>query len=322
MMHARVTLATLLVGALTAGLGCDMKPLPPLTSSITPGNSEETAQMQKVADTQAAYKYRLQVLDAWYTRQGNHLKQDWARNESKNLREAQTFAFKGVTPAPVEQGPTLDTTTELSLVEPAVAARRSYLAAVDELIAYYQANGPRSRARDAQSIRNRFDPIRTYMYYLDAEVPPADLKPVEVFPEAEQMYGEALRLHKEGKILPLVVDYDKERRALLLLLDLIKRYPTSTRIAEAAYYIGDIYKEYFDEDYRAVLWYERAIQWDPNITKPARFQAATVYDLRMHHRAKAIEMYQQAILHEPWHGSNIDNARHRIEVLSKEPAQP
>ena len=41
--------------------------------------------------------------------------------------------------------------------------------------------------------------MRTYNYFLEAEIPPADLRPVEVIPQADQMYAKAIRLYEEGK---------------------------------------------------------------------------------------------------------------------------
>jgi hypothetical protein len=104
-------------------------------------------------------------------------------------------------------------------------------------------------------------------------------------------------------------------------MDLVHTYPTSTRIALSAYYIGEIYKEYFDENYRGVLWYERAWQWDPGITQPARFQAAVVYDYRLHHRGKAVELYRLVLQDETFNVTNTLFAERRIEELTQPRAQ-
>ncbi len=115
--------------------------------------------------------------------------------------------------------------------------------------------------------------------------------------------------------LPLT-NYGKQRKALGMFRELVRRYPNSTRIAESAYYIGDIYKEYFDEDVRAVQWYQRAWEWDPKILKPARFQAAVVYDLLLAQPGKALPLYQAVLKYEQFNGSNVNFATNRIKHLT------
>ncbi len=67
-------------------------------------------------------------------------------------------------------------------------------------------------------------------------------------------------------------------------------------------------------------WYERAWQWDQNILKPARFQAATVWDYRLQNKAKAVECYKLAIQHEQFNSSNVSFAHRRIrELMGKSP---
>ena len=101
------------------------------------------------------------------------------------------------------------------------------------------------------------------------------------------------------------------------IAELIEKYPTSDKIALAAFYIGDIYREYVRNYPLAVKWFERAWQWDPNITEPARFQAATVHDIRLHNPIKAIELYRAAIELET-NRSNARFAERRIPELEQQ----
>ena len=133
------------------------------------------------------------------------------------------------------------------------------------------------------------------------------------------MYKKAMKLHEEGKGFlrcGVTTNYGKQREALVLFLRLVDRHPRSTKIAMSAYYIAEIYKEYFNRDLRALAWYERAWQWNPNILKPVRFQAATVYDLRLGEKSKAVELYKQAIEHEKFNTANVTWARRRIRELT------
>jgi hypothetical protein len=244
-------------------------------------------------------------------------KRTWTQREQKNLADAQTFTWEGIPQAVPPTGESIEGAEERTLVEGVVSARAAYRAAVAGLLELYTARDPAGyKTQRIANLQARLDPVRTYTYFLDAEIPPADLRPVQVDPEADAIFEKALKLHREGKPLPGITDYKRERAALLGLLKLIKEHPQSTKIAESAYYIGDIYKEYFNEDVRAVRWYERAWQWDPNIDKPARFQAATVWDLRLHNRSKAVELYRAVLEHEPYNATNLTFSRRRIAELT------
>lgn len=267
------------------------------------------------------YDYRLQVLQGYYAKIGDMQKLTWARRERKNLREVQTFTWLGLPGIKPPPGEAVAGADERLLVEYVVAARKEYLQALAGLRAYYEATGATFRASLVRNMQEeRFDPIRTYMYFLHAEIPGPDLKPMAVIPEAEKLFTQAVRLHRSGKILPAVTDYRKQERALVLFRKLVDQYPTSSTIAEAAFYIAEIYKEYFKEHYRAVHWYRRAWQWDPNIALPARFQAATVYDFHLQNKAQAVACYRGAIEYEPFKSNNVRYAHQRIQELTGKPA--
>ncbi len=323
MKRMTVTMAMLTVGVLWTAAGCDVPPPTPrnhddtVVKEVVITRDAEREVVQSLIDVQVVYRYRLSVLKAYYLKAGALAKKNWAEREWTNLDRAQTFTYVGVTPKPVERGPSLEKVDEATLVEMVVGARSEYTAAVDSLILYYQSTGDRFKESLADNIRRRFNPVRTYMYFLDAEVPPADLRPAEVIPEAETLYAEALRLHKMGKII--IVDHRKQRRSLMKFLELVRRYPSSTRIAYSAYYIGRIYR-YFDEDYRSLLWYKRAVQWDPLLDRPARFEAAKVADYDLRNRELAVQLYRESLEHETFNASHAKYANRRISVITRPPS--
>ena len=321
---------TTAVGVLMGGLlaGCDRLPSVPRTANfkiprrlaVAPGNSAEVAAVTKAEKARVNYRYRLTVLRSYYLGVGNMDKHRWTERELANLAEAHTFEWEG---APIVEPPTgesLADADEHLLVEYTVGARKDYIKAMAELVAYYDQAEPNSyKARRVANVQARFDPVRTYMYFLEAEIPGKDRRPTQVNPEADQMYARAVKLYQEGKGISrtfVTTSYTKQRQALGLLLSLVHKYPQSTKIALSAYFIGEIYKEYFGENIRAVHWYERAWQWDANITEPARFQAATVHDFRLLNRAKAVELYRQVILHEQFNASNVRYSHQRIGELT------
>ena len=106
--------------------------------------------------------------------------------------------------------------------------------------------------------------------------------------------------------------------AAKLFRELIERYPNSDKIDDAAFYCGEIHKDYLPgQDEIAVRWYERVWTWNPETEHPARFQAASIYDYRLRDRVRALELYQAAIDHESQHEGNAGTASRRMRELTK-----
>ena len=126
-----------------------------------------------------------------------------------------------------------------------------------------------------------------------------------------------LGLYKRAKPLPGITNYRRQRQALLLFRQLVEKYPNSTKIAQSAFYIGEIYREYFRQHIRAVHWYRRAWEWDPNIILPARFRAAVTYDYHLAEYTKALKLYREVVKKETFDWTNVAFANRRIEQLSE-----
>ena len=305
--------------------GCDVRPRPPTTADgkrvktvpVNPQDAEEMAGAQALLEATVRYEHALTVLQAYYFKTGAYDQQMWTERELTNLHNAQTWRYEGVEKPAPPAGQSIEQANEASLVEQVVAARENWKDALAALAGVYERSGMNFKLALIRNVQQRFDPVRAYSYFLHAEIPPATLRPADVIPEAEALFARAYKIHRAGKPLPALTDYNKQRQALLLFQKLVQQYPTSTRIALSAYYIADISKEYFNENIRAVHWYERAWQWDPNITEPARFQAAVVYDLRLAQYGKAVKLYQEAIKHEQFNQSNVSFATRRIEELTR-----
>ncbi|RPI58048.1 MAG: hypothetical protein EHM48_10625 [Planctomycetaceae bacterium] len=264
------------------------------------------------------YMYRLEVLKGYYDKIGDADKYHWASLELANVNKAQWFKWEGIgnaTPAP---GENVDNASEAYLAELVVISRNEWIAAMKDMAGLYEQRGMTEPAKTCRTALARLRPEHLYTYMVSAEVPGPDLRPTRVVPEAEALYGKAYKLFREGKgLLPPLTDYKKEREAQEMFKQLIREYPDSSRIALAAYYIADIYKEYFNKDVMAVKWYERAWQWSENkLTEPAYFQAATIYDLRLHNKEKAVECYRNALKYDPPRLGNFDYARNRIKDLT------
>ena len=305
--------------------GCDNPPGPICTPDGTAIKSVavqddplEVAAVTAAERARADYRQSLKVLEGYYTRVGNKDKLDDATGELKNLDQAQYFNFVGINVTP-RAGESIEGADERLLVEQAVADRNRWLASLDRLLKYYRDKGKTLEARLIENVQARFDPVYRYTFFLEAEIPGPELRPTRVDPEADALYDRAHKLFLDGKG-PLhffvTTSYPKERQAFVLFRELIQKHPDSTKIALSAYFIGEILKEYFNENVRAVKWYERAWQWDPHITEPARFQAATIYDIRLKDYPHAVECYRASLEEDPWRLLNPETARRRIEELT------
>ena len=317
------------VGGCTWWAGITRQPPPPprdakgravevLDLSAAPADEVDAA--VTLEEARVNYRYRLTVLQGYYTQLGDMTKLTWAQRETENLDKTKTFSWVGMPTVTAPKGESIVDADERLLVEYVVTARRKYVAAADRLRGYYQTKGATFKASLIRNMQARLDPVRVYMYFLTAEVPGEDVRPSAVVPEADSLYAKALRMHRGGKVLPGITDYSKQRHALVLFRKLVDRHPTSNKVAQAAYYIGEIYKEYYQEHVRSVHWYRRAWQWDPNLTLPARFQAATVYDFHLQNKDEAAKCYRGVILHEQFNGSNVRYSHQRYKELTGRPA--
>lgn len=223
----------------------------------------------------------------------------------------------------------LENMGEADLVENMAFHRNMYHRFLNALTTYYSENGFPEKAAWAQTELNGLRRVKTYKYIMDAEVPRADLKPLESIAEADRLYRQGLELlRKGGRGFPCFYNQATMRQARSRFKALIDNYPTSDKIDDAAYYIGEIYKEYEKEQDNiiAIEWYKRAIQWDPNTPHPCRFRIATTYDYRLHERENALYWYQRVLDEESRFtardhidfAGNTRYARARIRELTPE----
>jgi TolA-binding protein len=141
---------------------------------------------------------------------------------------------------------------------------------------------------------------------------------VDQIKEADALYEKGLELMRRGGHgVPVIYRQDRMIEAAETFRDLIKRFPSSDKIDDAAFLCGEIHKEYLPgQEQIAVKWYERTWTWNPETPHPARFQAAVVYDYRLHDRNRALELYQSVVRNESANKSNVRFATRRIHELT------
>lgn len=212
--------------------------------------------------------------------------------------------------------------TEHDLVEEMILHRTQYARFLRALATFYSENGNDEKATWARTELSDFRRfVKPYRYITDAEVPVATLRPEASVAEADNLYEEGMALMKKGgSKIPGLYNQATMKLALAKFKELVEKYPNSDKIDDAAFQIGELHKEYFEEKDNsiAIAWYQRAIDWNPNLPYPARFQMAVVYDYRMHEREKALAMYQEVLDNETFNKSNVEFAHARIRQLTSE----
>lgn len=209
--------------------------------------------------------------------------------------QAQGPASPGENPNP-KLGNPAPANSDLELVEKLLQLRRDYQKTLEQLRVHYLQAGDVEKSRWVEEELRQWHRIPKRAYRLDLDIPPPNLSGNQNVPEANRLYTWALSYKDRG----WGTDYlDNQRRAELLLQQLLSQYPQSDKISDAAYMLGEVYESKAYRHYRrAALYYERCFQWNPRTQFDARLRAARLYDRQVADRAKAIELYRQVTTHE------------------------
>jgi tetratricopeptide (TPR) repeat protein len=206
--------------------------------------------------------------------------------------------------------------SEADIIEHMAASRLAYRQYLESLVAHYKKTGNNMKLRWAEDELARLNKMPQYNYIIEASITGPDLKAKDTIAAANYLYDEAYRLEKAAKKLIVNIDENLLRVALDKYNQVIKQYPTSDKIDEAAYRAGEIY-EHFKDYTIALLYYQRAYQWDNATPNPVRFKAAYILDQRLHRRAEALPLYQQALGNEKLSKKNKKFVEKRIDELTK-----
>ena len=213
-------------------------------------------------------------------------------------------------------------TGETDLIECVAADREAYRNALQSLSIYYTQTGNNMKLAWVEDELAGLNKVPQYTYVIDATIAGPNLRASLSITEADYMYQEALRTEKKAKELIFIVDEDKLRLALQRYNNLIRKHPTSDKIDNAAYQAGGI-AEHFRDYTVALLYYQRAYQWDANTDTHAEFKAAYLLDTQMARRDEALGLYRRALAKENLSQNYRTFAERRIAELSpkKEPLE-
>ncbi len=216
----------------------------------------------------------------------------------------------------------LSDVSEIDLVEKLAQDRMAYQASLEILTDYYARTGNSRKLSWSQKELASLTHIPQYNYVQDV-IPGPELKARESLPEATALFLDAEQNQRDSGLIPfggIIMPYARSTNLLRLALDqytrLIKRYPTSDKIDDAAFQAAYI-QEHFKEYDIALTYYQRAYQWDSMTPHPARFRAAYLMDKHLHRKAEALQMYQEGIAVEGLRYNKWkDFADNRVKVLA------
>ncbi len=143
------------------------------------------------------------------------------------------------------------------------------------------------------------------------EVPPPNLQPLYNMPEANDLMRRAITYKDKGWGTNYI---DNQRRAEILLQQMLTKHPQCNKIDEAAYMLGELYESSAFKQYpRAAIYYERCFQWNNKTHHDARQRSARLYE-RLGERNKAVDIYKEIVNHET-DPRRIEEAQRKLAEL-------
>jgi TolA-binding protein len=216
-------------------------------------------------------------------------------------------------PAPIGKPPGSTPASDVEMVERLLASRKEYQASLETLRKHYVAVGDAKRAHWAEEELRHFHHTSKHAFRLDLEVPPPTLQAAYNIPEANELYRRAMTYKDKGWGDEYVYN---QRRAEILLQQLLTNYPQSDKIGDAAFQLGDIYEGKTNQHYeRAAAYFERCYQWKSGLGNEARLRAARIYDKQLSERGKAQELYTDVTTHDT-DQKRIQEAQKRLAELT------
>ena len=203
---------------------------------------------------------------------------------------------------------------EVELVEQLISARKQYQQSLANLYELYSRMGDKERARWVEEELKAYHLAAKPSYRLDVQdVPPPTLEARTNIKEANELFKQAMDYKGRGFGTEYLLN---QRRSEILLREILEKYPTSDKIADVAYELGDLYEgKAFKQYARSAAYFERAFQWRKGSRTDARMRAAKLYDKTLNERAKAIELYRDVIAHDTDDG-RIKEAEKRLAELT------
>lgn len=206
--------------------------------------------------------------------------------------------------------------SEADIIEQMAMNRQAYRRYLAALVAHYEQKGNNMKLGWAKNELKKLDKVPQYNYIIEAIVAGPELKATAQIAEAELIWRDAKTLEKQARALVIIAHEDKLRSALDKYNELIRKYPSSDRIDDAAFRAAGIF-EHFKDYTIALLYYQRTYQWDPQTEYPARFKAASILDKHLFRKDEALKLYNQVLREAGLTANRKELVKKRIAALKK-----
>lgn len=176
-------------------------------------------------------------------------------------------------------------------------ARKAYHKALAATYEHYRNAGDSEHTKWAEEELRAYHLVPKPIYKLEIQDnPQVDAANVKNIKEANELFKMATEYKGKGYGTDYVLN---QKRAEIVLQELLTRHPNSDKISDVAYELGDLYEgRAFKQYERAAAYYERSTQWKKGTVSDAHLRAARLYDKILNERSKAIESYREVIAHD------------------------
>lgn len=269
--------------------------------------------VQQLLNARADYGEGLHRLRDYYKETGQTSRQAWADRELLEYRQIRKYKYFNNLDARLRVVDP-EQVTESDIVEDLVTDRQVYRRTLEQLVVLFNQAKEVSRWSRARRELKALISVNKYFYLRIADTPGHDLKPTDRIKAAQDLFAQGTKLKREAGTTGLY--RYKIQLAMETFSQLINDYPTSDRIDDAAFAIGELCYDNLKDYERAVRWYECVLAWDRGTQLPANYRIAKIYDKHLDNKLTALNYYRQAqrtAAHDSPERKDIDR---RIRALS------
>ena len=269
--------------------------------------------VQQITDTRSNYGENLHQLIDYYKKLGDSQGERLAKQELKEFGKIHKRMYlRGIKAKLVAVNTAA--WAESDIVEALVAHRQAYRKSLETLLGVLQGAKDVKRTLLAKRELRDLISVNNYMYLRDADTPGLELRATRAIAEAQTLYTQAMALKKDSK--KILVNRYKTQLAMEGFRRLIRKYPSSEKIDDAAFQIGELCRANLKNYQRAIRWYECVLAWDPDTQLQANLRIAQIYDNHLVNRLTALDYYKRALKIEVRDSSEYKRIKRRIRRLS------